>query len=65
MAGPQRSVDDIVQELRRVPKEQVEEVMADFVSEGSASVEKVVESDGTFTVRAHFPGRQTKVSSHR
>jgi hypothetical protein len=63
MAGPQRSADDIVQELRRVPKEQVEEVMADFVSEGSASVEKVAESDGTYTVRAHFTGRQRKVRS--
>lgn len=42
------------EELKNVPPGEVEQVVADFESEG-AKVQKIEQADGNWTVRATFP----------
>lgn len=51
MTALEKSADAVVRELRRVPKESVKQIVADFVSEGF-KVEQIKEPDGTYTIRA-------------
>jgi hypothetical protein len=43
-----------IEELEGIPSSDVEEVISDFESEG-AQVEKILQEDGNWTVRARFP----------
>ena len=43
-----------VEELTDIPSNEVNEVVEDFESEG-ASVQKIEQQDGNWTVRATFP----------
>jgi len=43
-----------VEKLENIPESDVEEIVSDFKSEG-ASVEKIREPDGQWTVQATFP----------
>lgn len=43
-----------VEELTDIPPEEVDEVAASYESEG-ASVERIKQDDGNWTVRATFP----------
>ena len=43
-----------VEEIRDVPGDEVDQLVADFESEG-ATVERIRQPDGLWTVRATFP----------
>ena len=52
-----------IREIKNVPKEDIEELVKDFKSEGAIEVTHELQQDGKYTIKAKFPGEDRVISS--